>query len=388
MSAPSSLVLYVDDEEANRVVFEHTFKRDFEVAVAASGDDALRVLGERAVAVVVADQRMPKMTGNDLLRIVKERHPDVVRVIVTAYSDLDSILAAVNGGLVARYVVKPWAREELAAILSWAVAAHQASRTESHLHARLVSTERLITLGSIAAAVVHDLAQPITHVSQNAERLRQLAAATGAVQKSLAGKPLDGVEKRGLQDLVDELGPVADDLVEGGAILRDMVQRMRELTRAPAQEERVAHDPLGNVRYALSVCAAAARQVGCTTTYEGPAALPSIGMPAVELTQVLVNLITNAVQSFADGAKLDPQVVVRARIDDRTLTFTVVDNGVGMDAGTLAKIGKPFFTTRKEGTGLGVAQCRRLVERVGGALHVESTPGKGTTVSFTTSVIG
>lgn len=376
---PSDVVLYVDDELGNRVVFEHTFKKDFNVLTAESAEEALRILGERSVAVVVADQRMPRMSGNELFLEMKEKHPDVVRVIVTAYSDLDSILAAMNGGLVARYVVKPWAREELATILSWAVAAHALSRTEALLHSRLVRSERLITLGSIAGAVVHDLAQPITHVSQNADRLAQLAAAAPSLKRLLDGEALSGDERGGLVDLVEELEPIAQDIVEGAGILRDLVQRMRELTRPPSQDERVAHEPVANIRYALSVCAGAASQARCSVRYEGPKLLPPMGIAAVELAQVLINLVMNAVQSFENAARADRRIVVRATEKDGGVELCVEDNGAGMTAETMAKMGKPFFTTRTEGTGLGVAQCRRLVERAGGKLDFESVLGKGTT---------
>jgi CheY-like chemotaxis protein len=117
-------ILYVDDEPGNRLVFEQSFSDRFEIVSVASGEEALQKLATDAFAVVVTDQRMHGMTGNELLERVKQLYPEIIRVVVTAYDDVDPILQAVNRGLVARYVTKPWRRAELAELLRWAVDAY------------------------------------------------------------------------------------------------------------------------------------------------------------------------------------------------------------------------------------------------------------------------
>ena len=84
-------------------------------------------------------------------------YPEIIRLVITAYSDIDPILRAVNDGLVARYLVKPWDREELTRTLSWALEVGELARRDRALQLRLLETERLATLGTIGAAVVHDL---------------------------------------------------------------------------------------------------------------------------------------------------------------------------------------------------------------------------------------
>src|SRR5512132_3409866 len=115
MSKPAKtgpLVLYVDDEKANRIVFEQSVT-EFNVISASDGPQALEVMAQQDVAVLVTDMRMPEMSGEELLRIAKERNPQTIRMVVTAYADVDPILRAINEGLVARYIVKPWQRTEL-----------------------------------------------------------------------------------------------------------------------------------------------------------------------------------------------------------------------------------------------------------------------------------
>src|SRR6185503_20035556 len=117
------LVLYVDDERGNRVVFETSMKAEFNVRVASEPQEALEILEANDVAVIVTDMRMPTMSGEELLRIAKERWPQSIRMVVTAYSDIDPILRAINEGLVARYIIKPWVRTELMQVLRWATEA-------------------------------------------------------------------------------------------------------------------------------------------------------------------------------------------------------------------------------------------------------------------------
>src|SRR4051794_28411783 len=102
------LVLYVDDERGNRIVFEQSLNAEFNLITVPHAAEALELLEQHDVAVLVSDVRMPSMTGDELLRIVKDRYPNVIRMVVTAYADVDPILRAINEGLVARYIIKPW----------------------------------------------------------------------------------------------------------------------------------------------------------------------------------------------------------------------------------------------------------------------------------------
>jgi len=179
MTAPKvttgPLVLYVDDERGNRIVFEQSLSNDFNIKVAADPQAALQILETHEVAVLVTDMRMPTMSGEELLRIAKERWPDAMRMVVTAYSDIDPILRAINEGLVVRYIIKPWVRAELSQVLRWATEAWHLGRNSAAIHRRLLETERLATLGSVSAMLVHDLKQPLMSLAVNVELLQELA---------------------------------------------------------------------------------------------------------------------------------------------------------------------------------------------------------------------
>ncbi len=380
------LVLYVDDERANRVVFDKSFANRFRIRTASDGAEALEVLRQEQVAVLLTDQRMPGMSGDELLRIVKRDHADVVRVVITAYSDIEPILAAINEGLVARYIVKPWNREELDQLLRWAIAAWQFSRDSSALQHRLLETERLATLGSIVGAVVHDLNQPVAGMVMNCERLAYLVQSLPVINQIAASADLSAKERSLVEHLVTELPEIVEDLQMSAAHMRGMTQDLHAFLRGTRREADVATPPVPIIRHALGVCQEVAIRARGLLRYDGPDTLPAVRMSSTELTQVLINVVTNAAQSLGAKSAGEGNVVVRAESVAGQIAFTVTDNGPGIPPEVLAKIGTPFFTTKDKGTGLGIAQCQRLVGKAGGQFRIASEPGKGTTVSFSIPV--
>ncbi|MBP8806670.1 MAG: response regulator [Kofleriaceae bacterium] len=380
------LVLYVDDERANRVVFDKSFANRFRIKTASDGAEALEVLRQEPVAVLLTDQRMPGMSGDELLRIVKRDHPEVVRVVITAYSDIEPILAAINEGLVARYIVKPWNREELDQLLRWAIAAWQFSRDSSALQHRLLETERLATLGSIVGAVVHDLNQPVAGMVMNCERLAYLVQALPVITQIAATADLSAKERSLIEHLTSELPEIVEDLQMSAAHMRGMTQDLHAFLRGTRREADVATPPVPIIRHALGVCQEVAIRARGLLRYDGPDTLPAVRMSSTELTQVLINVVTNAAQSLGAKSAGEGNVVVRAESVAGQIAFTVTDNGPGIPPEVLAKIGTPFFTTKDKGTGLGIAQCQRLVGKAGGQFRIASEPGKGTTVSFSIPV--
>lgn len=113
-------LLCVDDEAMILDLLEITFGSQYNVLLAHSAKDALEMMTED-VAVVICDQRMPKMSGWELLKIIREKYPDSVRVIITGYSDMNALIAAVNAGEIYRYVHKPWETKDITEVVKSSV---------------------------------------------------------------------------------------------------------------------------------------------------------------------------------------------------------------------------------------------------------------------------
>src|SRR5688572_26839461 len=103
-------ILLVDDERQTLKYFERAFAKDFPVLTAPSADEAEAIVDANPgkIGVVISDQRMPGRSGVSLLNSVRRKHPGIVRMLTTAYSELDDAIEAVNRGEIFRYIVKPW----------------------------------------------------------------------------------------------------------------------------------------------------------------------------------------------------------------------------------------------------------------------------------------
>lgn len=126
-------VLFVDDEPENLRVFELAFRREFRVATAHSGEEALRLLHELPTAVVLSDQRMEGLTGVELLARVREIDPRTVRILVTAYGDVETLRDAINNGAIYRYIAKPWQPEDMRITLRNAIEMYALDREREEL---------------------------------------------------------------------------------------------------------------------------------------------------------------------------------------------------------------------------------------------------------------
>ncbi len=146
-------VLIVDDEPANLRALERLFRGHYNVLTAASGAAAIELLREHDVALLITDQRMPEMTGIELLTQTVTLRPRMVRMILTGYTDVNALVDAINCGQVYRYITKPWHNEELQLTVKRALEHYETNKSRwelelanQRLSARLMEIQMLATL--------------------------------------------------------------------------------------------------------------------------------------------------------------------------------------------------------------------------------------------------
>ena len=138
-------VLVIDDEADILDLLYRTLHREFHVLRANNGPEALDILErEQDVAVIVSDQRMPLMSGTEFLSLTAERYPDIIRIIVTGYTDVDDLVEAINSGKVFKYVTKPWDDEDLKQSVRKAVETHNVLRSRTGELRRALRRESLL----------------------------------------------------------------------------------------------------------------------------------------------------------------------------------------------------------------------------------------------------
>jgi len=118
-------ILYVDDEESNLRIFRMAFKREYNVLTAPGGNEAIEMLRSNDIQCLITDQKMPEMTGTELLEKVLPEFPDVIRMILTGFADIEAIVKAVNKCGIYKYITKPWDKGEMKLTIDKALEAYE-----------------------------------------------------------------------------------------------------------------------------------------------------------------------------------------------------------------------------------------------------------------------
>ena len=129
-------IMIVDDEPANLRLLERLFRQDYKVITAGSGEEALGLLEQHDTALLITDQRMPNMSGLELLKQTAALRPHMVRMILTGYTDVGTLVEALNSGLVYQYLTKPWSNEELRLTVTRALQHYESVRLRHELEMR------------------------------------------------------------------------------------------------------------------------------------------------------------------------------------------------------------------------------------------------------------
>lgn len=144
-AAEKPKLLVVDDEPDNLDLLYRTFYREFRVLRAESGHAALEILeAQPDVAVIISDQRMPGMSGTEFLRQTASKYPNIIRIILTGYTDVEDLVDAINEGKVFKYVTKPWEDQHLRAVVKQALETHQVLKARTEELQRILKQESLL----------------------------------------------------------------------------------------------------------------------------------------------------------------------------------------------------------------------------------------------------
>jgi PAS domain S-box-containing protein len=225
----------------------------------------------------------------------------------------------------------------------------------------LARVARVSTVGQLASSLAHELNQPLGAILRNAE----------AAELFLQDPSPD----------LDEVRAILADIRKDDQRAGEVIERMRGLLKRRAVERRrldvglLAGEVLTLVRPDAN-----ARRVALAL--EANPALPSVEGDRVQLQQVLLNLVLNAVDAVKDNSAPDRRVGIRARPAGDTVEVSVTDNGHGIPADLLGRVFEPFFTSKPNGLGMGLAISRSIVEAHGGRLWAENNPAGGATFTF------
>jgi response regulator RpfG family c-di-GMP phosphodiesterase len=164
-------VLYLDDEAHNLTAFRAAFRRDFQVHVTTEPTDAVRILREHPIEVIISDQKMPKLSGVEFFELIAPDYPDPVRMLLTGHADIDAVIDAINKGQIYKYIAKPWNESELRDLVNEA--------------SQLYHDRQAIVLRG------EDLQQRMSKAEQEAVKIQSLTADKGGLSATETARVFD-----------------------------------------------------------------------------------------------------------------------------------------------------------------------------------------------------
>lgn len=347
-------ILCVDDENDNLDALERIFRAKYKVLRALSGGEALTLLDQypEPIAVIITDQRMPQMTGVEFLEQCLVKRPDSIRILLTGYTDMESIVAAINTGQIYRYLNKPWDPVDLLNTVDRAAERFlmareietknvQLERTNSELARALEELRSLDTAKSQFMILInHELKTPLTTILSFSDLLKETKLSE---EQEVCHQRIRRSAER-LKDLIDD-------------VLLLVSAEMKTLkTHIQAFEPSEIKVNLKEDAEKLL------KRKGQRIKYEwaDKKAIADVGM----ISQILTRLIHNAIKFGLDGSTIEVSTTLKS---PHRLMFSVFNQGSSISQEVKEKILRPFFIdenvmNHSTGTGLGLAVCQSILK--------------------------
>jgi signal transduction histidine kinase len=367
-------ILTVDDEVFNLETLKRTFRRDYNILTATSGEEGLEILSREDVHIVITDQRMPVMTGTEFLKIVAEKYPYTIRIILTAYTDIYDLIEAINAGLVYKYVTKPWQPQDFRLTIQRA-ADHYWSEEEKrrlmhelreknirlvHQYKELKRLDEMKT--KFMSVASHELRTPLAIISGSIELLSMMTGGMDEKQSNLIENAMEGVTR-----------------------LNDIVTSVFDLMKIDARRFEVkftSHNIKELLENVMEKYSRAAQERSISIEQAVPNFFLDIDPDSMKT--VFDKLLSNAIKFTPDGGTV--KIYLESGDAQETAHIVFKDNGIGIPRNELEQIFDKFYQLgdvsmhsssktkfKGGGTGLGLAICRGIISLHKGRIWAESS---------------
>lgn len=435
-------ILYIDDEVENLRGFQFLFKRYYNIHVAKSAEEGFEILKNNPIKLILADQRMPEMTGVDFFEIAAKLYPDVIRIILTGYSDIEAIIKAINKGKIFKYVTKPWDKDELKLIIDNALWSYNITAENRNLIQNLkeanqnleqkvkertdeilkqkkeieeqrdlaklqrdqiaIQNEELERHRSHLEFLVQERTIDLIAAKEKAEQSDKLKSAFLANFSHEIRTPMNAImgfsyllrqddrteaEKREFIELI----------ITSSKYLLNLINEIIDISRIEAGELTL-DIKLTNVcklitdivnQYEEQKTLINKAHIKLQLSPEVRNSSLSVKTDPIKLHQILVNLLENALK-FTEAGSIEFGFSINQYEGKDFVVIHVKDTGIGINEDAKSFIFERFRKVENvgadklyRGAGLGLAISKRLVELLGGKIWVDSEIDKGSTFYIT-----
>jgi len=372
-------ILYVDDEEKSLKGFARAFNEEFRIFTASNAQDGLKIIEEHRneIGVLMTDQRMPGEKGVWLLERARQLEPRMIRILATAYSDMDAAIAAVNTGAIYRYVTKPWDPEQLQHTLKRALEFFMVQRERDQLlHEKLsvlhnmMIADRLVSLGLLAAGLSHHIRNALVAV----KTFLDLAPAKMAEEK---------VDLNGLRNpdfWKDYYQNVQGQIEKINNLLKDLWTASE---KPPYQfSDRVKlHEVTASVIESLKAQSEAKK---IQIENKVPDSLPELNVDKAKFYRLFDLLLRDELASLPAGSQVAISASLLPNGAKPEIQVEIRDNGPGLTQEAVRVLFDPFVIRSDTPAeyGIHLMACFFIVYHHGGRIEAKSQEGRGTTFTL------
>src|SRR5215468_3116917 len=374
-------VLYVDDEEKSLKYFVKAFEDQFRIYTAPNAQEGLRVFQEHAddIALLMTDQRMPGEKGVWLLEKARQLKPRTIRILATAYSDMDAAIAAVNTGAIYKYVTKPWDPPQLEQTLKRGLEFFMVLRERdkllrekmSVLHNMMIA-DRIVSLGLLAAGLSHHIRNSLVAV----KTFLDLAPAKMEEEKmDLHGLRNPDFWKEYYQNVQGQISRINN-------MLKDLWTASEKPAFKFADRVQLRQVVAESIEYLKG--GFAARNIQVENNVDD--SVPALNVDKPKFYRLFELLLKDELASLPAGSRISisASLVNNAPPDKHEIQIQVTDNGPGLPKEALRLVFDPFVVRSDSPIeyGIHLMACYFIVHHHGGRIDARSVNGEGTTFTI------
>lgn len=372
-------VLILDDDQNILNSLKRLFHNEtFKPYITDNIDDALKIIGEENIKVVISDYKMPVMTGVDFLEKVKQKNSNTVRILFTGHSEKDVLEDAINRGGVFKFLNKPLNPQMLRAVIRKAVEMHDESKKANDvLDVIKNENEKLkedVQLKSdFVANICHEFKTPLTSMQLIFDNISEGILCDFDKLPPEMKEYLDLANRK-----AKELNFMANDLL---SVFKMSFEGL-SISRKDADIGKIIQSEVDDMS-----SLACDRGINLVSKVISSVI---VSVDEMRIKQVVRNLISNAIKFTSGGGN----ILVSLEKEDKNIICKVKDDGMGIEEKDIERIfgkyqqSKQTEESKKVGTGLGLAICKEIIKMHGGEIWAQSQPGQGSTFIFTIPLSG
>ncbi len=363
-------ILYVDDEPSNLRIFKDTFRRNFNIHIATSAKEGIQILDDHNIDLIISDQRMPEMTGVELLKYSFQKYPKTNRILLTGYSDIKAIEDAINQARVFQYVQKPWSEKSLLEIIGDALRVQELEEeNERQKEALKIAKEKAEKSDQLKTEFIYNLTHEIRTPMNGIIGFASL----------LENDDIDKSDQKHylniIQNSTSQLLRIIDDILEISQLVTKQVNIQKSefnLNDLLTELHSLFNLKIKDTKLQLSFNSDNLNTDEVITT------------DRARLYTILSNLLDNAIKFTNEGL-----IELGSNKENGTIKIYVKDTGIGIPENSIQTIFQRFSQAEKDavnksgGLGLGLSIAQENAKLINGELSVESKIGEGSTFCLT-----